>query len=214
MGICFGKPAPISRGQSFTPSADAVPARRPQPSPSARNAEEGVLSGLPRRGQQASSSRHAVVDADSYRNVVDFSAAATKVERQTITEPGESLRTSALTVCTGVVVGGVRRNSDGNVAASAVSMYHVLPGVPSPGVSIARKVNVLIAAGFEVKAAIAGGDGTTRAGQQVRHALEGMLQEMGVPLQAGPLSDGFKSHFISAKIEDNGEIDYELYSGH
>lgn len=214
MGICFGKPAPISGGQSHTPSSEAASARQARPSPSARNSEENVLSGLPRRGQQASSSRHVVVDTDSYRNVVDFSAAATKVERQTIREPGESLRTSALTVCTGVVVGGVRRDSDGSVAASSVSMYHVLPGVPSPGVAIARKVNVLRAAGFEVNAAIAGGDGTTRAGQQVRHALEGMLQEMEVPLTAGPLSDGFKSHFIAAKIEDNGEIGYELYSGH
>lgn len=214
MGICFGKPAPISGGQSYAPSSDAGPARRPQPSPSPRNSEDGVLSGLPRRGQQAGSSHHVVVDTDSYRNVVDFSATAAKVERQTITEPGESLRTSALTVCTGVVVGGVRRNGDGSVAASAVSMYHVLPGVPSPGVPIARKVNVLLAAGFEVKAAIAGGDRTTPAGQQVRHALEGMLQGMQVPLEAGPLSDGFKSHFISAKIEDSGEIDFELSSGH
>ena len=214
MGICFGKPAPISRGQSYTPSSEAAPAREPQPSSSARGSEEGVLSGLPRRGQQVGSSHHVVIDTDSYRNVVDFSANATKVERQTIREPGESLRTSALTVCTGVVVGGVRRDSDGSVAASSVSMFHVLPGVPSPGVAIARKVNVLRAAGFEVNAAIAGGDGTTQAGQQVRHALEGMLHGMQVPLEAGPLSDGFKSHFISAKIEDNGEIDYEMYSGH
>ena len=214
MGICFGKPAPISGGQSYTPSSDAAPARRRQPSSSTRNAEEGVLSGLPRRGQQAGSSHHVVVDTDSYRDVVDFSAAATRVERQTIRDPGESLRTSALTVCTGVAVGGVRRESDGSVAASSVSIFHVLPGVPSPGVAVARKVSVLRAAGFEVSAAIAGGDGTTQAGQQVRHALEGMLQGMEVPLKTGPLSDGFKSHFISAKIEDDGEIDYELYSGH
>jgi hypothetical protein len=153
-----------------------------------------------------------VVDADSYRNVVDFSA--TKVERQTIREPGESLRTSALVVCTGVAVGGVRRHSDGSVAASSVSVYHVLPGVPSPGVAIARKVNVLRAAGFEVNAVIAGGNGTTRAGQQQRAALEGMLQGMNVPLQSGPLSDGFKSQFISAAIHDDGEIGYETYSGH
>ena len=213
MGICFGKPAPVSGGQSYTPSSEAAPARQPQRSPTARNSEEGVLSGLPRRGQQASTSHH-VIETDSYRDVVDFSAAATRVERQTIQERGETLRTSALTVCTGVAVGGVRRESDGSVAASAVSVFHVLPGVPSQGVAIARKVSVLRAAGFEVSAAIAGGDGSTRAGQQVRHALEGMLHGMEVPLKAGPLSDGFKSHFISAKIEDNGEIDYELYSGH
>lgn len=211
MGICFGKPAPISGGQSHSPSSETAPARQPRPSPSARNSEEGVLSGLPRRGQQAGTS-HRVIETDSYRNVVDFSAM--KVERQTIRERGESLRTSALTVCTGVAVGGVRRHDDGSVAASSVSIFHVLPGVPSPGVTIARKVEVLRAAGFEVNAVIAGGDGSTRAGQQLRHALEGMLQGMEVPLKAGPLSDGFKSHFISATIEDNGEIGYETYSGH
>lgn len=214
MGICFGKTASTSDVQSYAPSSQAAPVRQPHHSAPARNREEGVLSGLPRRAHQAGSSHHVVVDTDSYRNVVDFSATAARVERQTIREPGESLRTSALTVCTGVFVGGVRRDSDGSVAASSVSMFHVLPGVPSPGVAIARKVNVLRAAGFEVNAAIAGGDGTTQAGQQVRHALEGMLQGMEVPLKAGPLSDGFKSHFISAAIQDNGEIEYETYSGH
>jgi hypothetical protein len=152
-----------------------------------------------------------VTETDAYRNVVDFSP---KVERQTIREPGESLRTSALTLCTGVAVGGVRRDDDGSVAASSVSIFHVLPGVPSPGVAIARKVRVLRAAGFEVNAVIAGGDRTTQAGRNVRAALEGMLEGMNVPLEKGPLSDGFKSHFISATIEDNGEIGYETYSGH
>ena len=210
MGICFGKPAaPISGAQSYTP--EAAPAPQSQPSPAARTSEGGVLSGLPRRGQEAGPSHHEV-SADPYRSVVDFSA--TKVERQTIRERGESLRTSALVICTGVAVGGVRRNSDGSVAASSASVFHVLPGVPSPGVAIARKVEVLRAAGFEVNAVIAGGDGTTRAGRNQREALEGMLRGMEVPLQAGPLSDGFKSHFISATIEDDGEIGYETYSGH
>jgi hypothetical protein len=212
MGICFGKQAaPISGTQSYTPSSEAAPARQPQPSPSARNSEEGVLSGLPRRGQEAGAFHHTVA-ADAYRDVVDFSAM--KVERQTIRERGESLRTSALVVCTGVAVGGVRRDSDGSVAASSVSIFHVLPGVPSPGVAIARKVEVLRAAGFEVNAVIAGGDGTTRAGRNQREALEGMLHGMGVPLQAGDLSNGFRSQFISATIEDDGEIGYETYSGY
>jgi hypothetical protein len=210
MGICFGKTASTSGVPSYTPSSATAPARQTQPSPPARNSEEGVLSGLPRRGQQAGPSHH-VVETDSYRNVVDFSP---KVERQTIREPGESLRTSALTLCTGVAVGGVRRDDDGSVAASSVSIFHVLPGVPSPGVAIARKVGVLRAAGFEVNAVIAGGDHTTQTGLNVRAALEGMLEGMSVPLTKGPMSDGFKSHFISATIEHNGEIDYNLYSGH
>ena len=88
-----------------------------------------------RRGQEAGPSHH-VTETDAYRNVVDFSP---KVERQTIREPGESLRTSALTLCTGVAVGGVRRDDDGSVAASSVSIFHVLPGVPSPGVAIDRE---------------------------------------------------------------------------
>lgn len=211
MGICFGKTASTPGAQSYTPSSATAPARPPQPSSSTRHSEEGALSGLPRRGQSAGPS-HRVIETDSYRNVVDFSA--NKVERQTIRERGESLRTSALTVCTGVAVGGVRRDDDGSVAASSVSIFHVLPGVPSPGVSIARKIEVLRAAGFEVNAVIAGGDGSTRAGLQLRQALEGMLHGMQVPLEAGPMSDGFKSHFISATIEDNGEIGYETYSGH
>lgn len=210
MGICFGKTASTSGVPSYAHSSEAAGVPQQQPSWSARNPEEGVLSGLPRRGQEAGPSHH-VTETDAYRNVVDFSP---KVERQTIREPGESLRTSALTLCTGVAVGGVRRDDDGSVAASSVSIFHVLPGVPSPGVAIARKVRVLRAAGFEVNAVIAGGDRTTQAGRNVRAALEGMLEGMNVPLKKGPLSDGFKSHFISATIEDNGEIGYETYSGH
>lgn len=211
MGICFGKTASTSGVPSYTHSSEAAPARQPQPSSSAHNPAEGVLSGLPRRGQQATGPSHHVVETDSYRNVVDFSP---KVERQTIRERGESLRTSALTLCTGVAVGGVRRDDDGSVAASSVSIFHVLPGVPSPGVTIARKVEVLRAAGFEVNAVIAGGDHSTQAGRTLRAALEGMLEGMEVPLEKGPLSDGYKSHFISATIEHDGEIGYETYSGH
>lgn len=210
MGICFGKPASTSGVPSYPPSSQAAPAPQPQTSSPVHNSGGGALSGLPRRAQQASSSHHGI-DTDSYRNVVDFSP---KVERQTIRERGESLRTSALTLCTGVAVGGVRRDDDGSVAASSVSIFHVLPGVPSPGVAIARKVEVLRAAGFEVNAVIAGGDGSNRTGLQLRQALEGMLHGMQVPLEAGPMSDGYKSHFISATIENNGEIGYEMYSGH
>ena len=211
MGICFGKTASTSGVQSYTPSSEAAPAQQPQRAWSPRNSEEGVLSGLPRRGQQAGPSHH-VEDPDSYRNVVDFSAA--KVAQETIRERGESLRTSALVLCTGVAVGGVRHDSDGSVAASSVTVYHILPNVPSPGVAIARKVNVLRAAGFQVKAVVAGGDGTSPAGRKQRAAVEGMLRGMEVPLQTGPLSDGFKSHFISAAIEDNGKIEFEISAGH
>lgn len=212
MGICFGKMSSTSGVPSYTPSSEATQARQSQPSPPAGRSEEGVLSALPRRGQQAGPSHHHVVDTDSYRNVVDYSAR--KVDRKTIRERGETLQTSALTVCTGVAVGGVRRDDDGNVVASSASVFHVLPGVPSPGVAIARKVQVLRDAGFEVNAVIAGGDPSTPKGRDVREALEGMLDGMNVPLERGPLSDGFKSYIISATIQDDGEIGFETNRGY
>jgi hypothetical protein len=136
------------------------------------------------------------------------------VEQQTIHNRGQSLQTSALAVCTGVAVGGVCRHSDGSVAESSVSIFHVLPDVRMPGVAIARQVNALRESGFEVNAFVAGGDGTAQAGRQQRAALEGMLQDLGVPFQAGPLSDGHAPQFLSASIERNGEIDYHNYRGH
>lgn len=212
MGICFTKPTTINHSQPYTPSSETAPppSRQPRPSLPQRNLDEGVLSGLPRRGAQASPSPH--VRSGTSRNVVGFSAG--QVKQQTIHERGESVRTSALDVCTGVALGGVFRHSDGSVAESSVSVFHVLPDVRMPGVPIAKQLRSLREAGFEVNAFVAGGDGTAEAGRQQRAALVAMLQDLDVPLKVGPLSDGHGSQFLSASIERNGEIQYQTYRGH
>lgn len=83
-----------------------------------------------------------------------------------------------------------------------------------PGVAIAQEVIQLREAGFDVNAFVAGGDGTAEAGRHQREALEQMLQDMGVPLQTGPLSNGYRVQFLSATIERNGEIQYQNYDGY
>jgi hypothetical protein len=210
MGGCLGKTAASSYPQPYTRPSEAAPARAVRPSSPSRNEGEGVLSGLPRRGSQAGAS-HSVRTGRS-GNAVGFSA--TQVQQQTIHERGQSLRTSALDVCTGVAIGGVFRHSDGSAVESSLTVFHVLPDVRMPGVAIARQVKSLRETGFEVNAFVAGGDGTAQAGREQREALEAMLSDLGVPFGTGPLSDGHASQFLSASIEHNGEIEYRSHRGH
>lgn len=140
---------------------------------------------------------------------VDFSAQG--VESQTISERGQSLRTTGLDLCTGVAVGGVRRGTDGSVASSSASVYHLLPGVRKPGLDVVRQINSLRSDGYEVSAYVTGGDNTSQAGLQQRAAMEAMLTGMDVPYQSGPPSQGGYtkySQYLSAKIEDDGQVSY------
>ncbi|MBK3844708.1 hypothetical protein [Paraburkholderia aspalathi] len=52
--------------------------------------------------------------------------------------------------------------------------------------AIARQVQQLRLAGFEVDAFVAGGDGTAQAGQQQRRAIEAMLNDLEVSYGSGP----------------------------
>ncbi|WCM90582.1 hypothetical protein [Acidovorax sp. NCPPB 3576] len=207
MGQCAstGKSGSTSHNSYY--SAATSPTSSPERQPTARSHDEGVLAGLSRRNNQAGNATR----GDRATHVVDFSAS--QVEQQTITTPGQTLRTSALDLCTGVAVGGVRYNHDGSISDSSVSVFHVLPNVRMPGVAVARQINELRSAGFNVNAYVAGGDGTSQAGRQQRSAMEGMLQGMDVPYQSGPLSDGQSSQYLSAAIQESGEIDYENSRG-
>lgn len=155
-------------------------------------------------------SRLSSLSVSSSSREVDYSSR--RVEHDTITERGKSLSTTALDLCTGIAVGGVRRQSDGSVADSSVSVFHVLPSVRAPGVSIARKINDLRSAGYEVNAYVAGGDSTSDAGRKQRQAMESMLSGMEVPYGSGPLSDSRYSkysRYLSASIQDDGQISYK-----
>ncbi|NRO95166.1 hypothetical protein GWC77_04335 [Paraburkholderia sp. NMBU_R16] len=150
--------------------------------------------------------------ASSSSNRVDFSSQ--RVESQTITERGRSLRTTGLDLCTGVAVGGIRRGSDGSVTSSSASVYHLLPGVRKPGLQVAAQINSLRSEGYEVSAYVAGGDSTSQAGMQQREAMEAMLRGMDVPYGSGPASvGGFTkySQYLSAEIEDDGQVSYRRH---
>lgn len=156
-------------------------------------------------------SRLSSLSVSSSNRAVDFSSR--QVEHQTVTERGQSLSTTALDLCTGVAIGGVRRHSDGSVAASSASVFHVLPGVRAPGVSIARQINDLRSAGYEVSAYVAGGDSSSHAGRQQRETMESMLRGMDVPYGSGALSDGRYSQYLSADIQNDGQIAYRNTGG-
>jgi hypothetical protein len=150
--------------------------------------------------------------ASSSSNRVDFSSH--RVESQTISERGQSLTTTGLDLCTGVAVGGIRRGSDGTITSSSASVYHLLPGVRKPGLQVAAQINSLRSEGYEVSAYVAGGDSTSQAGMQQREAMEAMLRGMDVPYGSGPASvGGFSkySQYLSAEIEDDGQVSYRRH---
>lgn len=150
----------------------------------------------------------------SATRTVDYSSH--RVESETISERGQSLSTSALDLCTGVAVGGVRRHPDRSVAASSVSVFHALPGVRAPGVAIAREVNRLRSEGYEVSAHIAGGDSTSSMSRQQRDTLQSMLDDMQVPCGSSVLSNSEfasasrYSQYLTADIQRNGEVAYRI----
>ena len=114
-------------------------------------------------------------------------------------------------LCTGVAVGGVRRGSDGSITSSSASVFHLLPGVRKPGLDVVRKINSLREEGYDVNAYVTGGDSTSEAGMQQREAMTAMLTGMGVPHETGPASLGGYtkySQYLSAEIEDDGQISY------
>ncbi|MFE8645379.1 hypothetical protein ACFX58_09880 [Sphingomonas sp. NCPPB 2930] len=202
MGQCASTGHSSSADYTSYYSPDASPASSPQRSATARNSDDGAFAGLSRRSHPSAGSS----GTGSVRHAVDFSSS--RVEQQTTTERGETLNTTKLDLCTGVAVGGVKYNRDGSIGETSVSVFHVLPDVRSPGVPIARKVQELTSAGFEVNAYVAGGDGSSRAGQATRSAIEGMLAGMGVSCQSAPHSNGEYSQVLSATIDHDGTIQY------
>jgi hypothetical protein len=165
-----------------------------------------VFAGLQRRTNQAGETSSAY----RARNVVGFDV--NEVSEQTIYQRNEELRTSALDCCTGVGISGTYRLS-GQVIESSATLLHVLPTVENPEAVIEAHVQQLRAENFEVQAFVAGGDQTARGGSQVRADIENLLTNMNVPLELGPLSDGFASQYLTARIDNHGEVTFESTRG-
>ncbi|MVT38370.1 hypothetical protein GO497_19705 [Acidovorax citrulli] len=115
-------------------------------------------------------------------------------------KPGVLCATDGLDLCFAVGVGG-KKPSTGEAKAR---VFHVMPNnMPLP---VAQYVNKLTDQGYEVKAAIHGGDTGSTASVNAVNRMSRMLQGLDVPIEFNDTAGGSSRNGTFGAVVEDGDV--------